>query len=123
MARYPQCSGRAALHRACSRRKPGVVGRGGPCTAHDAHCSLHDGRAKSAAMSSQRKGRGAVAAVALAAVLGGLANMVTASRAGIVSPATKELLQSSSYIYTATMRKNGEPSASVPVWFMYDGDK
>ena len=63
------------------------------------------------------------AAFALAVVLGGLASMVTTSHAGTVSPATKELLQSSSYIYTATQRKNGEVSASVPIWFMYDGDK
>ena len=70
------------------------------------------------------QGRGAArAATALAIVLGGLTSMVTASRAGTVSPATKELLQSSSYIYTATQRKDGGLSESVPIWFMYDGDK
>lgn len=47
--------------------------------------------------------------------------MVNASRAGTVSPKTKELLQSSSYIYTATQRKSGETSESVPIWFMWDG--
>src|SRR5262245_53319857 len=75
-------------------------------------------------MISHRQGRGrARAAVALAVALGGLTIMVTASRAGTVSPATKELLRSSSYIYTATQRKSGEESTSVPVWFVYDGDK
>jgi PPOX class probable F420-dependent enzyme len=75
-------------------------------------------------MTFYRQGRGAArAAVALAVVLGGLASMVTASRAGSVSPATKELLQSSSYIYTATTRKSGALSESVPIWFMYDGDR
>ena len=49
--------------------------------------------------------------------------MVTVSRAGTVSPATRELLRSSSYIYTATLRKSGQVSASVPVWFLYDGEK
>ena len=49
--------------------------------------------------------------------------MVTASRAGTVSPKTKELLQSSSYIYTATQRKSGETSESVPIWFMWDGER
>lgn len=70
-------------------------------------------------MTSNAQGR----AVALAVVFGGLASMVTVSRAGTVSPATKELLRSSSYIYTATQRKSGELSESVPIWFMYDGDK
>ena len=49
--------------------------------------------------------------------------MVTASRAGTVSPKTTELLQSSSYIYTATQRKSGEMSESVPIWFMWDGEQ
>ena len=49
--------------------------------------------------------------------------MVNASRAGTVSPKTKELLQSSSYIYTATQRKSGETSESVPIWFMWDGEQ
>ncbi len=75
-------------------------------------------------MTSHRQGRGAAyAAVTLAIALGGLTRMVTASHAGTVSPATKELLQSSSYIYTATQRKSGEISESVPIWFMYDGDR
>src|SRR5262245_46829189 len=75
-------------------------------------------------MTSLRQGRAATrAAVALAVVLGGLTSMVTASRAGTVSPATKKLLESSSYIYTATQRKSGEASASAPVWFMWDGEK
>ena len=70
------------------------------------------------------KGRGpAGATVALAVVLGGLASMVTASRAGTVSPKTKELLQSSSYIYVATQRKDGGVSEAVPIWFMWDGEK
>src|SRR5262245_53890965 len=75
-------------------------------------------------MTPRRQGRGAaLAAGTLAVVLGGLASMATAPRAGTVSPATNELLRSSSYIYTATERKNGDVSASVPIWFMYDGDK
>ena len=49
--------------------------------------------------------------------------MVNASRAGTVSPKTKELLQSSSYIYTATERKDGAVSESVPIWFVCDGEK
>ena len=74
-------------------------------------------------MTSHRQGRGAAGAVvALAVVVGGLTSMVTASRAGTVSPATKELLRSSSYIYTATQRKSGEVSESVPIWFLYDGE-
>ena len=68
-------------------------------------------------MTVNLQGRGAARAAALAIVLGGLASMVTASRAGTVSPATKELLQSSSYIYTATQRKEGGLSESVPIWF------
>lgn len=75
-------------------------------------------------MTFMQQGRGAMRpAVILAIALGGLASMVTASRAGTVSPKTKELLQSSSYIYTATQRKDGSLSESVPIWFMYDGDK
>ena len=70
-------------------------------------------------MISHRQGR---VAVVLAVALGGLW-MVTASRAGTVSPATKELLQSASYIYTATQRKSGETSESVPIWFMWDGER
>jgi len=74
-------------------------------------------------MTPHREGRGpAPAAVALAVALGGLC-MVTASRAGTVSPKTKELLQSSSYIYTATQRQSGETSESVPIWFMWDGER
>ena len=74
-------------------------------------------------MTPHREGRGpASAAVALVVVLGGLC-MVTASRAGTVSPKTKELLQSSSYIYTATQRRSGETSESVPIWFMWDGER
>jgi hypothetical protein len=72
-------------------------------------------------MTFNRPGRGA--AFALVAILGGLAIMTIGSHAGTVSLATKELLQSSSYIYTATQRKSGEASDSVPIWFMYDGDK
>ena len=49
--------------------------------------------------------------------------MVTASRAGTVSPATEELLRSSSYVYVATQRKNGELSEAAPVWFVYDDDR
>src|SRR5262245_65774332 len=60
---------------------------------------------------------------ALAVVLGGFASMVSQSRAGSVSPATKELLRSSSYIYVATVRKNGELSGAAPIWFYYDGDQ
>src|SRR5262245_20818942 len=70
-----------------------------------------------------RQGRGAGRAVALAVALGGLSMVITTSRAGTVSPATKELLQSSSYIYTATQRRSGESSESVPIWFMWDGEK
>ena len=74
-------------------------------------------------MTPHREGRGpAPAAVALVVVLGGLC-MVAASRAGTVSPKTKELLQSSSYIYTATQRQSGETSESVPIWFMWDGER
>ena len=74
-------------------------------------------------MTPHREGRGpASATVALLVVLGGLC-MVTASRAGTVSPKTKELLQSSSYIYTATQRKSGETSESVPIWFVWDGER
>ena len=75
-------------------------------------------------MTLNPNGRGAArAAVALAVALGGLASMVNASRAGTVSPKTQELLQSSSYIYTATERKDGGVSESVPIWFMWDGEK
>jgi len=74
-------------------------------------------------MTSHWQGRGVARAAALAIALGGLASMVTAPHAGTVSPATKELLQSSSYIYTATKRKSGELSESVPIWFMYEGDR
>ena len=75
-------------------------------------------------MTLNPKGRGAArAAVALAMALGGLASMVNASRAGTVSPKTKELLQSSSYIYTATQRKDGGMSEAVPIWFVWDGEK
>ena len=74
-------------------------------------------------MTNNAKGRGPARAVALAVVLGGLASMVTASRAGTVSPKTKELLQSSSYIYVATQRKDGGVSEAVPIWFMWDGEK
>ena len=75
-------------------------------------------------MTINAEGRGrARAAVALAVVLGGIASMVTASGAGTVSPKTKELLQSSSYIYTATQRKDGSMSEAVPIWFMWDGEK
>ena len=49
--------------------------------------------------------------------------MITTSRAGTVSPKTKELLQSSSYIYAATQRKSGETSESVPIWFTWDGER
>jgi hypothetical protein len=74
-------------------------------------------------MTLNPKGRGSVwAAVTLAAALGGLASMVTAS-AGTVSPTTQQLLQSSSYIYTATQRKDGAVSESVPIWFVWDGEK
>jgi general stress protein 26 len=70
------------------------------------------------------KGRGAARVVlGLAVALGGLAYMVTIARAGTVSAKTKELLQSSSYIYTATERKDGGISESVPIWFMWDGDQ
>lgn len=49
--------------------------------------------------------------------------MATASRAGNLSPSTEELLQSSSYIYVATQRKNGELGSFSPIWFMYDKGK
>lgn len=70
------------------------------------------------------KGSGtARAAIALAVLLGGLTSMATASRAGTVSPATKDLLRSSSYVYIATQRKSGELSEAAPVWFVYDGEQ
>lgn len=49
--------------------------------------------------------------------------MATDSGAGSVSPATKELLRSSSYLYVATVRKSGELSDAAPIWFYYDGDQ
>jgi len=75
-------------------------------------------------MRADGQGSGAArAAIALTVVLGGLVSMVTASPAGTVSPATQELLRSSSYIYVATQRKNGELSEAAPIWFVYDGDE
>jgi general stress protein 26 len=74
-------------------------------------------------MTFQRQRRAIAGAIALAVVLGGLASMATTSRAGTVSPATKELLRTSSYIYTATTRKGGALSESVPIWFVYDGER
>ena len=46
---------------------------------------------------------------------------VSAESAAGISPATQNLLRESSYIYTATERKNGERSAAAPVWFYYEG--
>jgi PPOX class probable F420-dependent enzyme len=68
-------------------------------------------------------GRPGRAMAALALALGGLASMVAPSRAGTVSPATEELLRSSSYIYTATQRKDGSLSSFAPVWFAWDGGR
>ncbi len=59
----------------------------------------------------------------VALALGGIALMPTASRAGTLSPATEELLQSSSYIYVATQRKDGTLGSFSPIWFMYDKAK
>ena len=39
-----------------------------------------------------------------------------------MSDELKTALQSESYIYVATQRRNGEWSAAAPVWFMYDDD-
>lgn len=49
--------------------------------------------------------------------------MATASRAATLSPATEDLLRSSSYIYVATQRKDGQQSSASPVWFMWDDGK
>ena len=75
-------------------------------------------------MTFDGQGRGAgIVAAAFALAVGGLISMVTATAAGAVSPATKELLESSSYIYVATQRKDGQLGKSVPIWFVYDGEK
>lgn len=49
--------------------------------------------------------------------------MATQSRAGSVPAATEQLLQSSSYIYVATQRKNGDLGSFSPIWFTYDAGK
>jgi PPOX class probable F420-dependent enzyme len=54
--------------------------------------------------------------------LGGIA-MATGSRAASLSPATEGLLRSSSYIYVATQRKDGQQSTASPIWFMWDDGK
>ena len=58
-----------------------------------------------------------------ALALGGIVLMATSTRAGNLAPATEELLQSSSYIYVATQRQDGELGSFSPIWFMYDGGK
>jgi PPOX class probable F420-dependent enzyme len=58
-----------------------------------------------------------------ALVLGGLGLMATHVRGGNLAPATEELLQSASYIYVATQRKNGELGSFSPIWFTYDQGK
>ena len=59
----------------------------------------------------------------LALVLGGTSLMATSTGAGTFSPATEQLLQSSSYIYVATERKNGDLGSFSPIWFTYDQGK
>ena len=54
-----------------------------------------------------------------ALALGGIVLMATSTRAGNLAPATEELLQSSSYIYVATQRQDGELGSFSPIWFMY----
>lgn len=49
--------------------------------------------------------------------------MATAPRAGTIPTHVEQLLQSSSYIYVATQRKNGELGSLAPIWFMYDQGK
>ena len=49
--------------------------------------------------------------------------MATASRAATLSPATEDLLRSSSYIYVATQRKDGQQGSASPIWFMWDDGK
>lgn len=49
--------------------------------------------------------------------------MAAQSRAGNLSSATEQLLQSSSYIYVATERKSGDLGSFSPIWFAYDDGK
>jgi len=58
-----------------------------------------------------------------ALVLGGMILMATRARAGNLSTATQQLLESSTYIYVATPRKNGELGKISPIWFTYDQGK
>lgn len=59
----------------------------------------------------------------IAMVLGGSVLMATPIDAGTFSPATQKLLESSSYIYVATERSNGELGSFSPIWFYYDQGK
>jgi hypothetical protein len=59
----------------------------------------------------------------LALLLGGITLMATSTGAANLSPGTQALLESSSYIYVATERKNGELGSFSPIWFMYDQGK
>ena len=56
-------------------------------------------------------------------VLVGITLMAKPSRAGNLSRATGRLLRSSSYIYVATQRKNGELGSFSPIWFVYEDGK
>lgn len=58
-----------------------------------------------------------------ALVLGGISLMATDTRAGNLPGHVEQLLQSSSYIYIATQRKDGELGSFAPIWFMYDKGK
>ncbi len=59
----------------------------------------------------------------IAALLGGIALMAVPTAAGNFPPATERLLESSSYIYVASERKNGELGSFSPIWFAYDQGK
>lgn len=43
--------------------------------------------------------------------------------AASISPATEAALRSSSLIYVATQRKNGQRSSTAPIWFFYEEGK
>jgi len=62
---------------------------------------------------------------AIAAILlGGMMLMaISSTHAGNVAPATEQLLTSSSYIYVATQRPDGELGSFNPIWFNYDQGK
>lgn len=49
--------------------------------------------------------------------------MATQASAGNIPAATEQLLQSSSYIYVATQRSDGELGSFSPIWFTYDQGK